>query len=256
MPHKTTGSGIYCIENKVNGKKYIGQAVQIERRIYEHKYHLNLGKDKCLALQRAVSKYGLDSFDFSIIEYCSTDQLNDMEIYYISGYKTNTKGFGYNLSAGGRSGLLGYKHSNETRQRMSEAKKGWVMGDEQREFIRKLHTGKVVTEETRNKISEAISGAKHWAFGTHASEETKQKLRNKKGAEKSYQFGTKKETSSSPYYGVRILRSKGHVYWAAQVKHKGQRFHVGSSKDEVEAARMYDQFVRENGLPNPLNFPV
>lgn len=235
---------------------YIGQAVSLERRMYEHKYYLNLGKDRCLALQRAVSKYGLDSFDFSIVEYCSTDQLNDKEIYYISKYQTNNKGFGYNLSAGGRSGLLGYKHSEESRQKMSESKKGWVMGDEQKEFISKLHTGKIVSEETKKKISEAITGVKHWAFGTHPSEETRQKLRNSRIAEKAYQFGTKSKNSASSYFGVTRILSKGkYVYWVASIKVLGVKHYLGSSKDEIEAARMYDQFVKEKGLPNPLNFP-
>jgi len=248
-------SGIYCYENLINGKKYIGQAVDIDRRLYEHEYYLKKGKDKAIALQHAVSKYGRNNFHVYIVEECEVSELNDKEIRYISLYQTNNKGFGYNLSAGGRSGMVGYKHSEESRKRMSDSKKGWVMGEEQREFIRTLHTGKIVSSETRKKISEAIAGVKHWAFGTHLSSETKQKLRDKKGAEKSYQFGTKKETSSSKYYGVRILRSKGHVYWTAQAKHKGQRWHIGSSKDEVEAARMYDQFIKEKGLPNPLNFP-
>ena len=249
-------SGIYCFENLLNGKKYIGQAVDLDRRLREHEYYLRLGKDKCVALQRAVSKHGRDNFSVYILEECNAELLNNREIDYISMYQTNKKAFGYNLSAGGRSGLIGYKHSEETRQKISKSKMGWKMGDEQKEFMRKLHTGKTVSQETRNKISEAISGAKHWAFGTHASEETRQKLRDKKGAEKSYQFGKKSKNSSSKYFGVNILRSKGHIYWSAQVKVNGNKFHVGSSKDEIEAAKMYDEFVKENGLPNPLNFPA
>ncbi len=249
-------SGIYCYENTINGKKYIGQAVDLDRRLYEHEYYLKKGKDKAVALQRAVNKYGRDNFVVYILEECSTEKLNDTEIDYISIHQTNKKAFGYNLSAGGRSGLLGYKHSEETRQKVSNAKKGWKMGEAQKEFMRKLHTGKVVSVETRNRISEAISGTKHWAFGTHPSEETRQKLRDKKGQKKSYQFGKKNKNSTSQYFGVCRMISKGHTYWIAYVKVNGKRNHIGSSKDESKAAKMYDKFVIENGLPNPLNFPV
>lgn len=248
-------TGIYCFENMQNGKKYIGQAVDIDRRWYEHEYYLKLGKDKCVALQRSVSKYGIDSFRLYVIEYCNSAELNTREMFWIEKFNTHNPEFGYNLSKGGMSGLLGYKHSDETKKRISDAKKGWKMGDKQREFIRKLHTGKVVSDETRKKISESHKGEKHWAFGTHPSDETRKKLRDKKGAEKSYQFGTKSGNSTSKYFGVCMLKSKGHIYWIAYVKVLGKRNHIGSSKDEVEAARMYDRFIRENGLPNPLNFP-
>ena len=35
-------SGIYCIENKVNNKKYIGQSKNINDRWYKHKNELNM----------------------------------------------------------------------------------------------------------------------------------------------------------------------------------------------------------------------
>ena len=38
--------GIYCIENKINNKKYIGQSIHIHRRWSEHKYELNINLGK------------------------------------------------------------------------------------------------------------------------------------------------------------------------------------------------------------------
>lgn len=248
-------SGIYCFQNTINGKRYIGQAVDLDRRLYEHIYYLRLGKDKSVALQRAADKYGMENFDITILEYCDTLELNDKEVYYIKYFQSNNKDYGYNLSSGGNSGLLGFKHSDETRKKISEAKKGWKMSDEHKAFISKLHKGRKRSEETRMKISIANTKENHPMWGKHHSPETIQKFKDARGGEKAYQFGTKNPSASSKYYGVHKLRSKGHVYWIAELKNKGEHIHIGSSKDEDTAARMYDQYITENGLPNPLNFP-
>jgi group I intron endonuclease len=248
-------SGIYCFENLINGKKYVGQAVDLERRLREHEYYLERGRDKCAALQRAVTKYGRENFTVYILEYCEADELNDREIHYVSEFKTNKREHGYNIASGGRSGLIGYKWPKWFGEKISQAKKGWVMSDEQRKRISELHKGKVVSEETRQRISIGISGDKHYMFGKKHTEETKQKMSQSRGGKNGYQFGKKAPGSSSKYFGVGRVITRGHVYWSANVKVYGKRIHIGASKDEIEAARMYDAYVIENNLPNPLNFP-
>lgn len=248
-------SGIYIYENQINGKVYVGQAVDLERRFYEHSYHLVRNTDKATALQRAVNKYGFENFKNFILCICDVSELNDKEIEFISKFQSNNKKYGYNLSAGGNSGMLGYKHSAETKRKVSEGKKGWIMGEAQRKFISLLHTGKKITDETRKRMSMAQAGKNHPMYGKHHKEETIQKMKEKRGGQGSYQFGKKSKNSSSQYYGVTKLISKGHTYWVAYIKVKGHKYHLGSSVNEVDAAKRYDDFVIENGLPNPLNFP-
>ena len=60
---KTPICGIYQITNKVNNKIYIGQSIDIERRWNQHKY----GKGS-VVLMNAIKKYGLDNFEFKILE--------------------------------------------------------------------------------------------------------------------------------------------------------------------------------------------
>ena len=86
--------GIYKITKKNNGKTYIGQSNDIERRFTEHKYKNDLAIDK------AIQKYGIDAFTYEVIEECSLDELNAREIYWIE-YYDSYKGFGYNCNAGG-----------------------------------------------------------------------------------------------------------------------------------------------------------
>lgn len=63
-----SSSGIYKIENLVNGKCYIGSAVAFVRRFSSHKSMLNSGKHDNSHLQRAFNKYGQDAFVFSVVE--------------------------------------------------------------------------------------------------------------------------------------------------------------------------------------------
>ena len=75
--------GIYKITNKLNGKSYIGQSTDIERRWREHHYRY-WNNDNVIYM--AFRKYGIENFDFSIIEECSTQELNLREEYWINYY--------------------------------------------------------------------------------------------------------------------------------------------------------------------------
>lgn len=97
-------TGIYKIENKVNGKIYIGQARNIEDRWKNHKSCLNSGKHDNTYLQRSWDKYGKDNFTFEVIEECKIEKLNELEIKYIRIYNSYTKfknSNGYNMTLGG-----------------------------------------------------------------------------------------------------------------------------------------------------------
>lgn len=94
-------SGIYCITNKINNKKYIGQSNNIFGRWNEHisiSYNDN-SKGKSL-IHQAIKKYGVESFVFEVLEPCEIEQMNELEIYYIKEFKK--QGFTlYNVIDGG-----------------------------------------------------------------------------------------------------------------------------------------------------------
>ena len=86
--------GIYKITKKENGKSYIGQSNDIERRIKEHQYKEDI------PIEIAIRKYGIDAFTYETIEECPLEKLDEREVYWISYYNTY-KGFGYNCNEGG-----------------------------------------------------------------------------------------------------------------------------------------------------------
>ena len=93
--------GIYCIENAVNHKKYIGLSRDIHRRWLEHRAALNRGDHVNKYLQSAWNNYGEDAFRFNIVELCLPEELSERECYYIQQYHTLSHEDGYNLTTGG-----------------------------------------------------------------------------------------------------------------------------------------------------------
>lgn len=94
-------TGIYKITNLQNGKIYIGQAVDINRRWSEHKSHSFSPNHISynFAIHRAIRKYGIKGFSFEVLEECDESQLNEREIYWIQ--KFDSKNCGYNMTDGG-----------------------------------------------------------------------------------------------------------------------------------------------------------
>ena len=91
---------IYKIENQVNGKVYIGKTLDIpERRWKEHLHDCQYEGYKNKPLYRAFAKYGVENFEFSVIEQCSDVDVNEREIYWIEKYGSFKNG--YNATLGG-----------------------------------------------------------------------------------------------------------------------------------------------------------
>ena len=109
--------GIYKIENKINGKVYIGQSVNIERRWKCHKTH---SKTYDEPLYNEIREYGIENFDWYIIEECNKIELRDKEKYYIKKYNSVFP-YGYNKALGSCSSVkLNYDKVKEIRRFLKE----------------------------------------------------------------------------------------------------------------------------------------
>ena len=67
--------GIYKIQNKTNGKFYIGSSDNIDRRFSRHKLDLSKNRHDNQHLQNAWNKYGGVSFEFKLVRECSKSDL-------------------------------------------------------------------------------------------------------------------------------------------------------------------------------------
>ena len=93
--------GIYKITNKMNGKSYVGQSIDIKTRWRNHcstAYNPNEHSYNN-PLYRAIRKYGIENFSFEILKECNVNELNELEQFYIEKYNTFFEG--YNLTLGG-----------------------------------------------------------------------------------------------------------------------------------------------------------
>lgn len=112
--------GIYMYENKLNHKQYIGQSTNIARRKEEHLKW----PSKYSHFDQELKIIGEQGFNFSILEECTVDQLDEREIYWIEYY--NSKENGYNLIAGGQN----YRGESNPASKLTE--------DQVRDIIDKL----------------------------------------------------------------------------------------------------------------------
>lgn len=164
--------GIYMIQNKVNNKIYIGQAVDIEDRWGEHRRGLRGGYHHNKHLQNSWKRDGEENFEFTVLLECEESNLNMYEEYYIFELMTYDPRVGYNKDYGGKSG----RPTEETKRKLSEARKGEKhhmygkqLSEEAKRKMSESHKGRQFSEETRRKLSEAKKGK-------HRSEETKRKI--------------------------------------------------------------------------------
>ncbi len=143
--------GIYKIENKLNGKAYIGQTINYKKRKRDHLNYLKNGKHHNSYLQRSFDKYGQSNFNIELVVECPVDMLDLLEKEYIITHKSLAHQNGYNLMTGGQ---LHREFTKEVRKKMSESGKGRKFTEQHRRRISLGNRGKKLSKEHILLISE------------------------------------------------------------------------------------------------------
>lgn len=231
-------SGIYCIKNKINNKKYIGRAKNIRERFSKHKRQLKNKNHVNKYLQDSWNKYGEENFEFNVILFSPTFLLSILEIIFIMIFRTKSPN-GYNLTSGGE-GSTGFKHSRESLNKISVSHRKENLSDETLERMRKSAHREKRSQEIRNKISKSH-------IGKHPSQESIRKSAlSRTGRKAPKETGEKiamlvqgikvAKNASSLYCGVYLSGKR----WMARISYNGKREYLGHYNTDIEAAEAYD----------------
>lgn len=248
-------TGIYSIRNTINGKVYPGSSVDIEHRWVLHRIALKNGKHHSEHLQRAWSKYGEDNFEFLALEECSKDQLLIREQVYLDAVRVRNPdgtlgGIDHNLAyntcpiAGN---CLGFRHSEESRRKMSEAHIGIQAGENHPMY------GKCHSEETKQKISESRKGIcigeensmygrrgeKSVWFGKHHSLKTRQLISEQSMGKNNHCFGKMGEDAAN----VKLTWGKVNEI---REKHQTGNYTQSQLSDEYEISKTHMSRILNN----------
>ena len=141
---------IYKITNLINGKFYIGQRKCPKNKTPETDSYFGSGK----RLKKAIQKYGIENFKKEIIskDIHYKETIDILERSFVINAKCINIEIIYNICDGGEGGSVkGRIFTEETRKKMSEAHKG--------------KTTYKMTAETRKKMNEANKGQIPWNKG-------------------------------------------------------------------------------------------
>lgn len=215
-------SGIYAIINVINGKKYIGQSSNLEKRKAIHFCSLDGNYHANRHLQNSYNKYGKENFEFKILEYCECkkDTLTSREQFFVDLHSPDML---YNIRTECVDSNLGTHHSEKAKRKISAGNKGKLVSletrkkisnkmsgknshmygkkrsEETKRKISKAHTGKVLSEAQKKKISDNMpdmSGKNNPFYGEHHSKKTKELL-SKKMTGRRHTKETRKKMSAS-----------------------------------------------------------
>ena len=108
---------IYCYQNKINGKRYIGTTnkTQKKRSGKDGKEYMRSDTKFC----KAIKEFGWENFEYSELEKVNDEfEASELECYYINLFDTSNEDFGYNGNKGGcvptRKEIIQYdKNGNE-----------------------------------------------------------------------------------------------------------------------------------------------
>jgi group I intron endonuclease len=160
-------TGVYAIRCTANGKVYVGSTSRsFAQRWNNHRNKLRKQSHENIHLQAAWDKYPEESFEFLVIEECLPPDCIAREQFWIEEMDAVDRSSGFNMAPTAGS-ALGFRHSEETRAKMSAAHQNPT--PEYRARMSAIKRGEIRSPETRLKMSLAARGRK-------ASAETRAKI--------------------------------------------------------------------------------
>ncbi len=128
FPQFVNKCGIYGIRHRESRKIYVGKSKNIGRRFTQYFYDIKNNRRRHVNeyLMNAFLKYGIDAFDFMILEEAEFALLSDRELFWMNKLNSTDRNYGYNLRMDSSSGGTVV---DSTRQKISNRLKfEWASG--------------------------------------------------------------------------------------------------------------------------------
>lgn len=230
---------VYAIINLINNKVYVGCTTTSLKTRW--KKHINAAKENSkYMIQKAIFKYNFSNFEMIMLEiFSSKENMLAGEIKWIDYLQTYNSPHGYNETAGGECFMLGRKHSEESKRKMSLAAKGKLKSIAHRRALSEANKGNTLSQESRLKLSQTLKDIKH-RVGVRASDKTRDKL-SKSHVGKKHSGETKKKMSESGKKKVFSDEHKSNLSKALKGKNR-------SSKGKPWSQARKDAQLREKQL--------
>ena len=139
--------GIYCITSLDTGKQYVGRSADLKVRLRSHRYDSVNHPDKSPILYSDINVYGIERFKVELLEECSQDDLISREHYWLDVLGTEYDGYNRHFAD--------FRHTDETRQRFSQVRKGRVFSEEHRKKLSQGRAGKKHSDAAKKVMREA-----------------------------------------------------------------------------------------------------
>ena len=181
-----------------NNKKYIG----ITSLKPKYRWSDGKGYKKQKLMYRAILKYGWENIKHEILyTNLSETEAKKKEIELIEKYKSNDENYGYNQTLGG-DGTLGFKLSQEIKEKLSKLHLGIPRSQETKRKISESEKGKIITKEQIEKRKATMK--KRYPNGFKQSDEMKNKtsirmLNNK------YNIGIQRNKSYTDKISIKVM---------------------------------------------------
>lgn len=252
-------SGVYQIILKEDGRSYIGSATNIDDRWRAHGNNaLNENLKIKQVISHAIKKYGADSFEWKVLEYCDESQLLDREQYWldiVQPFVSNGNGFNVRKTANSNLGIV---RSVESRTKQSNSMKNkpktethkvnmslsWYKNRGAEYFLNlsekiKGDKNPAKRPEVRKKISEAMTG-KTWKHDADRMKKHRERLTGRK-----YTEDQKKRMSTAQTGLKRSAEAKESFYLAQRVLY---RITSPIGEEFIMYSRELKEFCSKNNL--------
>ena len=219
--------GIYKVTNKINGKVYIGQSVDIGRRWRQH-----MTAEDDIYFHKAIQKYGVENFEWEVIEQCKKKDLDAREAYWIEYYDSFNKG--YNCTKGGEGVSDGEDHPR------------WKGGPEYRKEYKKQYY-----EANKEQIKEKMKERSKEYYQAH-KEQVKEKTKEyrevnkekRREYDRQYREANKEKTKEYREVNKEKIKEKKKEYYEVnkeKVKEKQKEYREANKEKKREYNRQYNK---------------